>query len=150
MEPTEPKKFKSLREKIAWEKAQRSLRYAKFEEILTEAHQAGLKAAREVMVSPMVVQEHENPADDSSAVKQQWVVPDGVCGFAWVTVRPANSSFGRYVKKNKGWRPAWNGGIQLWVSDFGQSMIRKEAYAGAFASVLRNHDINANMGSRMD
>jgi alpha-beta hydrolase superfamily lysophospholipase len=73
-----------------------------------------------------------------------------VCGFAWVTLRPANSSFAIWAKKNRDWKPAYGGGMQLWVSAYNQSMKRKEAYATAFANVLYASGIKAYAGSRMD
>ena len=114
------------------------------------AHEAGLVAVAKLNVVPMVVTAHANPLDDNSPVQQQWFVADGVCGFAWVTVRPANSAFSRWMKENKGCHLAYGGGMQYWISMFNQSMQRKEAYADAFADVLRQFGIKAYSGSRMD
>lgn len=141
--------FNSLREKIAYETVQRKQRHSDYELWLKEAHEAGMKAANSAEVVPMVVRQHENPLDDSSAVVKEYFVGDGVCGFAWVTVRPGNSSFALFAKKN-GWKPAYSGGIQYWVSGFGQSMQRKFAYAGAFAGVLCSHGVKAYAHERMD
>ena len=41
-------------------------------------------------------------------------------------------------------------GLSVWVSEGGQSMERKEAYARAYADVLRAAGIEAYAGSRMD
>jgi len=142
--------LKLIDEKIAYEKEQRQARYADYESWLAEAHEAGMKAVQALNVVPMLVQAHSNPLDDSSPVVQSYFVGDGVCGFAWITVRPANSSFGLYVKKNHGWKSAYGGGIQKWVSDFNQSMQKKYAYASAFAQVLNSHGIVAIPGERMD
>lgn len=100
--------------------------------------------------TPMVVSERANPLNDASAVKQSWVVEGGVCGFAWIVVKPANSAFGNWLKKNGKAKPAYGGGLQIWVKAFGQSMERKEAYAYAFAKVLSEAGINAYSDSRMD
>lgn len=43
-----------------------------------------------------------------------------------------------------------SGGLQYWVSQGGQSMQRKEAFARAFASVLKANGIDAFADSRMD
>jgi hypothetical protein len=68
-----------------------------------------------------------------------------------VTVYPGNSSFALWAKKNKGWFSAYRSGMQMSVSAFGQSMERKEAYARAFAEVLRAElGIEAYSSSRMD
>ncbi len=147
----QPPQYGSLREKIAAEKAARLSRYADFERVYKLAHLAGVEAAAASVPVPMHVVQRANPLDDSSPIVKQYApVMDGVCGFAWVTVRPANCSFAIWAKKNKGWRSAYNGGMQLWVSDFDQSMTRKKAYATAFAQVLRENDIPASSSSRMD
>jgi hypothetical protein len=86
----------------------------------------------------MVVTQHENPLDDGSPVKQQWHVPQGVCGFAWISVRPGNCGFAHWLKKqglSKG--RAYGGGVQIWVSQYGQSYELKMAYAQAAADVLK-------------
>jgi hypothetical protein len=152
MTSTTTPEYGSLREKIAAEKEARLARYAEFERIYALANVAGYEAAGAVVPVPMHVVQRANPLDDNSPiVKRYETVMDGVCGFAWVTVRPANCSFAIWAKKNKGWRTAYNGGVQLWVSDFDQSMTRKEAYASAFATVLRENGIErAYPGSRMD
>jgi hypothetical protein len=95
--------------------------------------------------------------------QKEWNVPDGVCGFAWIKIRPATQAFAKWIKKEKDVATvllqnavnvpkgaAYDGGIDLWVSAFGQSMERKEQYAAAFAEVLRSHGIKCSMGSRMD
>ncbi len=99
----------------------------------------------------MHVVQRANPFDDSSPVVHRYApVMDGVCGFAWVTIRPGTSSFARWVSKTGRGRKGYYGGIQIWVSGFGQSMTRKEAYADAFAAVLREAGVSASAGSRMD
>jgi hypothetical protein len=151
MNTTEAPQYGSLREKIAAEKAARLARYAEFEKIYKLAHLAGVEAAAASVPVPMHVVQCANPLDDSSPiVKRYEPVMDGVCGFAWVTVRPANCSFAIWAAKNKGWRKGYPSGMQLWVSEYGQSMERKEAYARAFAQMLRDNNIPANSGSRMD
>jgi len=77
-------------------------------------------------------------------------VTAGVCGFAWVKIQPATSSFARWLKKNDLARKGYGPGIDISISAYGQSMTRKAAYAGAFASVLRDAGIRAHSQSRMD
>jgi hypothetical protein len=101
--------------------------------------------------TPMIVQQHANMADDNSPVVQSWNVPGGVCGFAWVNIKPATSKFCRWLKANNiVERVSYHGGYNLWCSDFGQSMERKEQWAGAVAQVLRKYGITARSMSRMD
>lgn len=145
-----------------------------FQIILNEARIAGIQAVQKAQVVPMVVSEHVNPLNDNSAVRRAWFVADGVCGFAWVKVitkmkssakdynRTLNVQFANWLKKQaklNGRRydeimlpedNSYNGGVDIWVGGFDQSMQRKEAYAHAFAEVLRNAGIVAYSQSRMD
>jgi hypothetical protein len=123
------------------------------------ADAAGKAAADAARPTPMIVYEPGDPVksllgqDDGGLAEARKVyepVMDGVCGFAWVTVRPGNSSFARWLKANADARPAYRGGMELWVHDYNQSMTRKEAYAQAFADVLREAGVTAYAGSRMD
>lgn len=143
--------YGSLREKIAAEKIERQARYAKFAKVCEQAHLNGMAAATDIVPTPMVVQQHANPLDDNSPVVRQYEpVMDGVCGFAWVEVRPSNSSFAIWARK-QGWRQSSYMGTYLWVSYFGQSMERKTAYARAYAAHLVSElGIKAHAGSRMD
>jgi len=103
----------------------------------TAAVAAGRAAGQGIRPTPMVVTEHANPFNDNSAVKNSWYVSEGACGFAWVTVRPGNSSFARWLVKNGHARAAYGGGVQIWISDYNQSVDRKYAHASAMAKVLR-------------
>jgi hypothetical protein len=106
-----------------------------------KAHEAGVEAAKAKIPEPMVVVERANPLDDSSAiVKQYEPVLDGVCGFAWINIKPGNHSFCNWYKKNidENAKDNYYGGISIWVHDFRQSMEKKSAYAGTFADVLNN------------
>jgi hypothetical protein len=142
--------YRTLREKIRAEKMERLARYAEFERIYQEAREAGHQAAMECVPQPMVVTQRANPLRDDSPVMRQWHVSEGVCGFAWVTVRPATSSFARWLVKHKDCRTGYYGGVEIWVRDYGQSMERKHAYANAFANVLVKHGIQAGAYSRLD
>lgn len=121
-----------------------------WQKLYNEADAAGNEAVSKCNVVPMVVQQHANVMDDSSPVTQSWYVSDGVCGFAWVTVRPGNCSFAKWLVKNNLARSAYGGGVSIWISQFNQSMQKKECYADAFAKVLRDAGIKAYAGSRMD
>lgn len=143
--------YGSLREKIAAEKVERTARYAKFEAAYAKAVTAGKAAGEAAKPATMVVTQHANPLNDNSPAVQQWVEPEGVCGFAWVNVTPGNSSFAKWLVKNKVARKAYYGGVDIWVSAFGQSMERKEACASAMAKVLVEElGVKAYANSRMD
>ena len=118
--------------------------------IYQEAHYKGNAAVEMTTVTPMVVQQRENPLNDDSRVIRQYIVNDGVCGFASVTVKPANSKFAKFLVANGLGRKSFNGGVSMSIRDFNQSLTKKEAYAYAFASVLNEHGIKAFVDSRMD
>ena len=122
-----------------------------FAKIWQEAENAGKTAATNCVVVPMIVEQHENILDDNSPVKKQWVVDDGVCGFASVTIRPGNCTFANWLKK-MGYAKInhYSGGVYIWISEYNQSMTRKEAHAIAMCDVFRKYGINANWDSRMD
>ena len=83
-------------------------------------------------------------------------IPDGECGFAWLTVK-MNTTENRLLKK------AWElsdiplqlnkssgGGYMAWIHDFNQSRERKSVYARAFASVLNENGFSVTAESRAD
>jgi hypothetical protein len=120
--------------------------------LYAKADAAGKAAAAARVPVPMVVVQRANPLNDASPVVKRYApVMGGVCGFAWVIVRPGNSAFANYLKKRGLARPdSYAGGVNLWVGDYGQSMEKKEAYAGAFADVLQDAGLRAYSNSRMD
>lgn len=118
--------------------------------VFAEAHAAGMAAGKGHSPTPMVVQQHASAFNDNSPVVKEWFVGDGVCGFAWVNLRPGNSRAANFAKKNLGAHKDYYGGVSIWCHEFGQSMERKQAYARAYASVLFRHGIYAHAQSRMD
>ena len=120
------------------------------ESIYIQAHDAGNNAVTQTTVTPMVVSQKANPLDDGSETINQWVVNDGVCGFASVIIKPANSKFAKFLVANGLARKAYAGGVSMSIRDFNQSLTKKEAYAEGFAKVLRDNGINAWAESRMD
>lgn len=120
-----------------------------YQAIYDEADRAGKAAAEAHTPTPMVVAQHANPLDDSSPVKQSWTVPQGACGFAWISFK-GNTAWARWAKKQNLTSKDYPTGLLIWVSDYGQSIELKEKYAGAFAKVLRDHGITAYSGSRLD
>ena len=119
-------------------------------DIFESARQAGLGAGAVSQPQEMVVQEHANMHDDTSAIVKEWHVPDGPCGFAWIRIRPGNSSAALYAKQHLGATTGYYGGVEISVTGYGQSVARKEAYATAFAKVLCEHGITAFADSRLD
>ena len=108
--------------------------------LVKSAHEAGLRAGHLITPTPMIVE----------SAGRRYHVPDGLCGFAWITIKPGTSSFARALVKDGTARKAYGGGVQVWVGEFNQSVARKSAYAEAYAKVLREAGINAYAGSRLD
>lgn len=113
-----------------------------FAAIHAEAHAAGMAAGQAIIPVPMVVR------DDMSG-KVYEPVMDGACGFAWVRFK-GTTPWAKWAKAQGIASKSYPTGMSVWVHQFNQSITRKEAYAGAYAKVLRNHGIEAYAGSRLD
>ena len=75
------------------------------------------------------------------------------CGFAWVKITPATSSFARQLRKaGVVDKVAWDGGYDIWNpgGSHTQSMDIKEHGAAAYADTLREAGIDAYAMSRAD
>jgi hypothetical protein len=120
------------------------------------AHEAGMNALNKCTPTPMVVAQHANPLDDNSAIKKQWYVPSGACGFAWVNVKCKGGEGRKFINalKKEGVteyrQDSYYGGYTLWVHYGNQSIELKEAYAHAYARVLQENNINCYSNSRLD
>ena len=113
-----------------------------FQDIINKADKAGKEAVNELNVMPMVVENKETG--------KQWFVEDGACGFAWVSLHPATSSFARWIKKQGIGSKGYGSGLKIWIDDYNQSVQKKETYARAYAEVLRDSGYKAYSGSRLD
>jgi hypothetical protein len=120
-----------------------------FEEARVAGRAAGVAATPKSMVvgTPTTLL-----GDDIDSTKPTYYVPDGVCGFAWVVIRPGNSSLARHAVKlaigGSGGRGG--GGVSIWVRDHDQSLERKNRHARAYAEVLGAYGVTAYAESRMD
>lgn len=122
-----------------------------FQKWYSEAVKAGQEAANAKRPTPMIVAEHTNPLDDNSPILQSWNVPDGVCGFAWVNVKPGNSAFAKWlVKLGIARKDSYYGGVTIWIRDYNQSYERKLAHAEAMAKVLTAYGIRCYASGRLD
>lgn len=117
--------------------------------IYKEAYAAGLKAGKEVGVPKFIVGDAIGLSDEIDFSKKTYVL-EGLCGFAWINISPARGAFVTYLKSINAGHKGYYGGYEIWVREFGQSVDRKSAFAGAFAEVLRKYGINASAGSRLD
>jgi hypothetical protein len=129
-----------------------------FVDLCAKADAAGREAVEKLQVVPMVVgSETIFMSGKIDYSKPTFFVEDGACGFAWVDVFPeykGNTRLGkveRQVLKSAGFKEKYGSkAYSLWISDFNQSMQKKEAYARAFANVLYDAGIKCYAGSRLD
>lgn len=123
---------------------------ARFAELALKAEAAGTAAGTAATPTPMVVGTAKSLFDDSfDESKPTYFVSEGVCGFASVRF-PGNTAFGRWAKSTGLATPAYGGGLRVSVRFGGQSLARKEAFAYAYAAVLREAGVDAYVESRMD
>lgn len=121
-----------------------------FKALYAQADAAGKLAAEDAVPTPMIVGEETAPFNGViDYAKPTYFVSEGLCGFAWVKFA-GNTAFGRWAKKSGKASKSYGGGLQVWVSSYGQSVTRKSAYAQAFATVLTEAGITAYADSRLD
>lgn len=122
------------------------------QELYNMAHAAGHKAAVDTNPVAMIVGESVSfLGKEIDYSKPVYWVDEGACGFAWVNVKPGNSRFAKFLKEMDYARSdEYYGGVCVWVSAYGQSVDRKDAYARAFSTVLREYGVDAYSASRLD
>lgn len=123
-----------------------------FQVLFDKAKAAGLAAGNACVPVPMRVVERENPFNDASPVKKDFgVYADGACGFAWLNVKPGNSAFAKWLVANGiARKDSYAGGVSFSISEYRQSLAKREAHAHAMAKVLREAGIKAYSNSRID
>jgi hypothetical protein len=122
-----------------------------YQAIYDEAERAGIGAGLGITPEPMIVYEAHGLTDTPIKGGKEWFVEGGVCGFAWVNIKPARGGFVAWLKaQGIGRLDGYQGGWTIWIGDYGQSMERKHAHAAAFVTVLKNYGINAGAYARMD
>jgi hypothetical protein len=109
-------------------------------EIYTEAVRAGRAAAEPAKGQEVVIGDGKG---------ENYLLPDFPCGFAWVEFK-GTTPWARWAKAKGIASKGYPSGMQIWVSEYGQSMTKKAAFAGAFARVLQEHGIPCSARSRMD
>lgn len=112
-------------------------------ELHARAHVAGMAAGEACIPTPV---QWQNAQTGERFAPE----PEGMCGFAWINVRPGTSSFARWLKRADLARRAYHGGLDIWVRQFNQSHERKVAYARAYADVLQDAGVTAYAGDRLD
>ena len=125
----------------------KAAREARFIPILDAALAAGDRAGQDCVPTPVQFR------TDNEIFPVEF---EGNCGFAWVVVKPATSSFVRWLKSiadaddRFGFHKCYRGGYEIWPRGFGQSHDRKVAWASAVASRLTTAGFRAYAGDRLD
>ncbi len=129
-----------------------------FKEICNIAHEAGVEAVKNVITEAVLVYQETYPFSGvMDKTKPSYILDDYPCGFSWVDVYPLNKGNTRLGKEERKMLESagfskndYTKTYQLWISAYNQSIQKKEAYASAYAKVLRENDIRAYSGSRLD
>lgn len=126
--------------------------------VFDEATVYAEKISARIKPQPMVVGTAKTFfGDEIDETKPTYFVAGGVCGFAWVVIKPANSKFVKWLKKQNIGYKAYGGGWAIMArpqntrnNPLAQSLEINEAWAKAFAEMLRANGIKAYAESRMD
>ena len=123
-----------------------------FKELYDRAHAAGMEAVDKAVVQPMYVYSTKSVfSDELDETQPVYKIADGLCGFACVNLKPANSAFAKWLRKMDLADKRYGApGVSMWIYDFNQSYEKKRVYAAAFADVLREEGLNAWSESRLD
>ena len=80
---------------------QLEMKVADFKGLFATAVCAGGEAGKALQPVPMLVGSAKSLfGSEMDHSKPVYYVADGVCGFAWVNVRPGNSAFAKWLVKN--------------------------------------------------
>ena len=110
----------------------------------------------------MLVYEADGLTDRAKPDANAWYVADGLCGFAWVNVKPATNRVAKALVEHATARDfgtrkdSYYGGVTVWVGVGNQSHARKCAAADAFARVIEQwaertgEPVRVWVGDRLD
>jgi hypothetical protein len=120
-------------------------------ELYDVAYQAGIEAGNAVNEVPITISDVDVVTGAAKPSGNIYVAA-GVCGFASVNIKPANSKFAKWLIKNKlAGKSEYYGGVMYYVHNYGQSYERKSAFAYAFANKLYEAGIKkADVYTRLD
>lgn len=113
--------------------------------IYSMANSAGLDAYNNCVPTPFVLQGYAP-------------IMDGLCGFSWVRIFDARTSFVKWLKSNnignKGYNSGWLITVNYEETNNSQSSFQsfepKKAYAESFARILTNNNIDCEVINNLD
>lgn len=133
---------KRFKEMIAEKAEQKAERETEFQALWDKACEAGRQAAK-VQQQQMVVALDENGRPIGGSFP--------ICGFGFVIVKPGNSAFANWLKKNSYARTdSYYGGVCIWISSYNQSYDLKYAHAQGMAKIFSEANIKAYAFGRLD
>lgn len=125
-----------------------------YRKIWEEANEIAANEVKTLKIEPMLLRQEDLRGNQFG---QTYIIPDGPCGFASITIRPASPKgrrdapfvkwarhlgLGSYSHIDKCWR--------ISVSEYNQSYLKKDCHARVVANYLSNEGINASYESRID
>lgn len=119
-----------------------------FQRLHEQADRAGQIAAIDAVQRPVMVVQHAAADDPASPVVSAYgPYFDLPMGNAWVLVRSGTSAFARWARRHLQAEPGRlygaRRGVVIRVEGFGPSLVRRFAYATAYAAALRGSEIDA-------
>ena len=128
-----------------------ALRDAEFGQILSDAFAKGQEAGRTASPRAMAIVACDLFGTPTPGAPVH-VEDEGACGFAWVNIKPGNSSFAQYLKKQGIADKSYYGGVDIWISEHGQSYERKLAHARAISDHFRDNvqGVTVHASGRLD
>jgi hypothetical protein len=144
---TMEKKFASLKEKIAAEKAERAAKHESFAALYRKAQSVGFQAGETTTPRPMGIVECDAMGRPIGPTHVEY---EGMCGFASVIVRHANKGFGHWLISSGLARRHYHGGAEIWIHAHNQSYERKVAHADAMARLFNEAGFECHASGRLD
>lgn len=125
--------------------------------VYREACEAAEAAVAACTPRPMIVGSPTTPlGNDIDPNKPTYYVADGLCGFAWVVIRPARGPLVAWLKKQLIGRAAYGGGYDVRSWELATSTRSSQSYekgmaaARAAADVFQKYGIDAYANGRLD
>jgi hypothetical protein len=126
-------------------------------DILVEASESAEQAVKACRPTPIIVGSPSTPlGNDVDPTQQTWFVEGGVCGFAWVVIRPARGTIVAELKKRKIGGAHYGGGYSFSSWQLAPSIRQDQSYERAVAAargaveVLKKYGVNAYVDARID
>lgn len=127
------------------------------QQIFNEARIAATVAFRDAVPTPVIFGQAADLFSTRMVPGTEEYVADGVCGFAWITIKPARGEFVKFLKNAKIGDKGVYGGYRISAYEVGcpgssQSMDRKYAACMAFVAVIKQYypDMRIWAEQRMD